>query len=543
MSNPAKARPTRYSAATVVNTGQVIFFTFVIGLAIAGTVAWPMMAAKVTVAAVLLFFAVFVGLLKMGVWFASTRYRPPKYSMPNANDESLPLYTVFVPMYLEGSMVAPMVRGMCDLVYPKSKLRVMLLVETRERDPETRDAIDAIALPRFIEVVEVPAVKPYGKQRALDYGAHLVLQKKTAEVRNSLCVVYDAEDRPEPTQLLKAVGMFRAYAQIDPRVICLQARLAFSNETSSWVSRLMWVEYAIHFEWVLPGLAHLDLVPPLGGTSNHFRLGPLQEVGISAARLPKQARWTGIWDIYNVTEDADLAGAIALHGYKIAILDSVTYEVATTKVSTLIGQRSRWLKGYIQTGLIFGRRPFRTMRSMGPIRWFVYELFLLGTPLTILFSTLSWALTYTYFATRSPVIQQLFPVGLLYVGVVLLVFGNFALFMQHVAAANKREGYGSVKYLWVVLCGIWQMLTVLSLAKAVYELINPRKRHFWDKTNHGHDLHTLEVVTTAPERRRVLEPAAAGANVIPLRTGTMRDPHLAGTGLSHRVDGGTSSIG
>ena len=54
----------------------------------------------------------------------------------------------------------------------KYKLRVMLLVETRERDPETRDAIDAGRCRTFIEVVEVPPVKPYGKQRALDYAAH-----------------------------------------------------------------------------------------------------------------------------------------------------------------------------------------------------------------------------------------------------------------------------------------------------------------------------------------------------------------------------------
>ena len=69
--------------------------------------------------------------------------------------------------------------------------------------------------------------------------------------------------------------------------------------------------------------------------------------------------------MYNVTEDADLAGALALHGYKIAMLDSVTYEVATTTVPTLIGQRSRWLKGYIQTALIFMRRPSAPCATWG----------------------------------------------------------------------------------------------------------------------------------------------------------------------------------
>ena len=88
--------------------------------------------------------------------------------------------------------------------------------------------------------------------------------------------------------------------------------------------------------------------------------------------------------------------------------------------------------------------------------------------------------------------REAVPRLLLYLGVLLLVFGNFALFLQHVAAANKREGFGTVKYMLFVLCGLWQMLTVLSLAKAVYELVNPAKRHFWDKTVHGHDLHTLD---------------------------------------------------
>jgi glycosyltransferase XagB len=516
----ADARPVRSTAVAVVNTGQLIFFGTMLLLAIAFAVVSPLTAAKVVVALVLLFFAVFVGLFKMGAWWASTRYRHPDYTVPDVTDSDLPHYTVFVPMYQEAAMIAPMVRGLNELLYPRDKLRVMLLVETRDRDPDTRAAIDEAGLPGFIEVVEVPPVKPYGKQRALNYGAHRVVQSKSKKYRNGLCVVYDAEDRPEPAQLLKAVGAFRAYQTIDPDVVCLQARLAFSNQTSSWVSRLMWVEYAIHFEWVLPGLAHLGLVAPLGGTSNHFRFEPLIRVGISRSRLPRDAKWTGIWDMYNVTEDADLAGALALHGYKIAMLDSVTYEIATTTVPTLIGQRSRWLKGYIQTALIFMRRPVRTVRHMGLRRWLVYELFLIGTPLSILLSTLSWILTFVYFATRSPDIEKLFPVLLLYLGVLLLVFGNFALFLQHVAAANKREGFSTVKYLLVVLFGVWQLLTVLSLAKAVYELANPAKRHFWDKTSHGHDLNTLDIAAT-----REPVPVAVRDNVIPLRPAPEREAH------------------
>ena len=74
---------------------------------------------------------------------------------------------------------------------------------------------------------------------------------------------------------------------------------------------------------------------PLGGTSNHF----------IAERL---ARFGG-WDAYNVTEDADLGLRIYQRGWKTAILDSTTFEEATSEYRNWIRQRSRWVKGYIQT--------------------------------------------------------------------------------------------------------------------------------------------------------------------------------------------------
>lgn len=488
--------PTRHTAATVINTGQMAVFGVLALLLVIGLIASPLTVAKIAVASVLIFFAIFVGLVKMGLWYASTRYRYPDYEIPSVDDLTLPHYLVLIPMFREPDMVEPMVRGMTGVRYPKNKLQVMLLVETRERDSSTRDVIDGLTLPDFVEVVEVPDIKPYGKQRALNFGAHKAIedahQLSRKDRASRLCVIYDAEDRPEPDQLLRAVGMFRAYDRIDSKVVCLQAQLAFSNETSSWISRLMWVEYLVHFRWVLPGMAWLGLVPPLGGTSNHFRLELLTRVSIDPAQQPPGVQWAGIWDMFNVTEDADLAGALALHGFKIAMLDSVTKEVATTRTRALIGQKSRWLKGYMQTGLIFTRSPIRTMRKMGPVRWLVYVLFLIGTPLSILLSALSWLLTFAYFSTRSPAIEQLFPGLLLYLGVLLLVFGNFALFLQHVAAATKYEGFTTVKYMLLVLTGIWPMITVVSLAKASYELANPRMRHFWDKTEHGHDLHTLD---------------------------------------------------
>ena len=83
-----------------------------------------------------------------------------------------------------------------------------------------------------------------------------------------------------------------AIATLPAKIACLQARLAFYNSHENWLSRQFAIEYAVLFDLQLPMLSALSCAFPLGGTSNHFRVDRLKEVGG--------------WDPYNVTEDADL---------------------------------------------------------------------------------------------------------------------------------------------------------------------------------------------------------------------------------------------
>src|SRR5262249_743537 len=77
--------------------------------------------------------------------------------------------------------------------------------------------------------------------------------------------------------------------------------------------------------------------------SNHFRTSLLRSLGG--------------WDAFNVTEDCDLGLRIAYYGFKTAVLDSTTYEEANSQIKNWIRQRSRWIKGYMQTYLVYMRRP------------------------------------------------------------------------------------------------------------------------------------------------------------------------------------------
>ena len=119
----------------------------------------------------------------------------------------------------------------------------------------------------------------------------------------------------------------------------------------NWLTRVYAIDYATLFDVIVPGLARLALPIPLGGTSNHFRTAALRRVGG--------------WDAWNVTEDADLGLRLARFGYQVGAFDSETFEEVPAAVPALLRQRTRWIKGWMQTLFINGRNPRRLVRELG----------------------------------------------------------------------------------------------------------------------------------------------------------------------------------
>jgi glycosyltransferase XagB len=477
----------RETAQKMLGKGQTIVLVGLCVAAVVGLVFWTHAQLVIMMAAILLFYLLFVD-QKFVLHGASLHYRYPPMIGISPSDPDLPMYTLFVPLYHEANMLKGLVKSINSLQYPKDKLQVLLLLE--EDDLETQAEAIGMELDEWFEIVTIPDVHPKGKPKALNVG----LEKATGVYS----VIYDAEDRPDPDQLLKAVAAFRSSEE---NVACVQARLFFWNEDSTWVTRFYWTEYVVHFEWVLPGLAKLGLIPPLGGTSNHFRTEILREAAIARDKLPVGAEGIGGWDPYNVTEDAELAGALALRRYRVKIIDSVTREEATSRLRVADKQRRRWLKGYLQTGLVYTRHPLKAARQMGFWRWFCYVLLMLGTPISLLLNPIMWGLTIAYFLTRSPEIESLFPPLLFYIGIGLIVGGNLLLFYQLVGACLHRGGYGTIKYL--LLTPLWWIFTSWSAYQVLWELARPSTRHKWNKTPHGHDLHKEQEPDQEIERIRL----------------------------------------
>ena len=92
------------------------------------------------------------------------------------------------------------------------------------------------------------------------------------------------------------------------------SQVKFYNSGENLLTRFFSIEYTLWFEYLLKGLDLYGLPITLSGTSNHFKVSVLQEIGY--------------WDAYNVTEDADLGIRLYSKGYKVHILDSKTLEEA-----------------------------------------------------------------------------------------------------------------------------------------------------------------------------------------------------------------------
>lgn len=271
--------------------------------------------------------ALFLLVAAWRVWLTAASRLPPLVQV--VPDAELPAYTIICPLYREAAMVAPLLEALAAVDYPRDRLQVLLALE--RYDAETIAAVAALHLPPWARAVQTPPGAPKTKPRA----CNVALALATGE----LLVVFDAEDRPHPGQLREAAARF---AQGDDALVCLQAPLRISPR-SSFIQRQFAMEYAAQFEVALHAFARFGLPFPLGGTSNHFRIAALRELGG--------------WDPWNVTEDADLGFRIADRGWRTGTLRRHTLETSPQTRKVWLRQRTRWFKGYMQTLAVWTRRP------------------------------------------------------------------------------------------------------------------------------------------------------------------------------------------
>ena len=400
-----------------------------------------------------------------GFWGESNFKKIPSRTLSNLPSSSLPIYTILIPLKNEKEVAKKLIRNLKAIKYPLEKLDIKIILEVN--DTETLAAIKKeLNLSKnytsdilVFDIIKVPLGEISTKPRSLNFALQFA--------RGTLSVIYDAEDQPDPNQL-KKVFLTLLDKKLD--TLCVQAKLNYYNSKQNILTKLFTMEYSFWFDALLPGLQRWKIPIPLGGTSNHF--------------LTEALRKIGMWDPYNVTEDADLGWRLARLGYSTSMVNSYTLEEANSQTWNWIKQRTRWQKGFLMTLLVHIRTPKKMWRELGP--WGFSSSVLLFTTNFFLpvINPLLWLFFLSWYIPKLLGINFIdfgFPDWLEIVGLINLILGNGIYILVHIAGIFKTKKYYLLPS--VIFIPFYWFLISFASYRAIWQIFkNP---YSWEKTTHG----------------------------------------------------------
>lgn len=373
------------------------------------------------------------------------------------SDELLPSYSIIVPLYKEEKALQQITYHISQLNYPSNLLTVYMVLE--EDDVATNETMKQIILPENFTVLCVPPSHPRTKPKACNYAMQFV--------RSELVVIYDAEDIPHPMQLRQAA---QAFYEDNESLSCVQCQLCFYNANDNWLCSMFALEYKILFEYLLPALDVLGLPIPLGGTSNHLRVDKLRQVGG--------------WDSYNVTEDAELGLRLARNNLRTRIIASRTYEEAPNNVFIWLRQRSRWIKGYVQTYIAHTRQPRRFIKELGLVPAALCSCVIGLASVAHIISVVSLIMFLV------PWTRNMVPGVWITVSLVVMCVGMISMVYTSYIAKKAIYNLRSSRMSWWWSYPFYFVLHSFASVRAVYQLSSAL--HLWEKTPHNISTSSLE---------------------------------------------------
>jgi cellulose synthase/poly-beta-1,6-N-acetylglucosamine synthase-like glycosyltransferase len=408
-----------------------------------GFVFKPVLTAQLLLSINLVFTAGFLGLRGFSVLAVlGTR----QVGRPLTKKSELPFITILCPVYKEAESIPYLLHAVDRLDYPKNRRETLILIE--EDDEETLRA--ALKHPSRPIPVLIPSGAVKTKPNALNVGL--------SKAKGDIIGVYDAEDRPERSQLRKVAAAFSAGGA---ELGCVQAQLNYHNRDDGYLQRMFALEYALQFDWFLPGLTKLGLPLPLGGTSNFVRRDALERAGG--------------WDPYNVTEDADLGLRLGALGYRIEAIRSTTFEEATETPSTWVKQRSRWLKGFLQTWFVHLRKASSLKDSL------VLHFAIGAVVISAIANPITWGLWLSWLFFDLAPLKPIFEGWLGEICLLFFVAANLT-HLWFMLLAPLRRGWMDLTGAALFLPIYWTLQSVAGYKALGGFLFRP---HYWEKTEHS----------------------------------------------------------
>ncbi|MGC9104044.1 MAG: glycosyltransferase [Candidatus Methanodesulfokora sp.] len=261
----------------------------------------------------------------------------------------LPRISVIIPARDESKVIGRCIKSILECNYPRDMIE--LIVVDGSSDSSTADVC------RSYGIKVIKEENPRGKPAALNLGLK--------HASGDIIAVFDADSVVERDCLTRAAAYFRN------GTVAVQGRNRYLNKDQNVLSTLVYFEQEAWQRLIISGRDKFGLFVPFLGSCLFVRRKTLEELGG--------------WDESSLAEDVELAARLLLRNIKVKYAeDVISWQEAPSKLKSLIRQRLRWYRGYIETSM-----KYIKLLKNPSFAAFDAEIFLLG-PIFMAFSLLGY---------------------------------------------------------------------------------------------------------------------------------------------------------
>lgn len=264
------------------------------------------------------------------VWFLSTYFavvlllilitrKSRLFDSPSPKSfKELPMVSILVPVYNEGTNVKLTINSLKKVDYPKDKLEIIIL-----NDGSSDNTAEMVR--KHINrstMVFVDNKKNKGKAATLNQGIMLA--------KGEFVGTMDGDSEVSPDIVKKTIPYFR-----NEKIGAVTVTVEVKNP-KSFLQKIVEIEYVIGLSLALKALSFFNAVHVTPGPFSIYRKSVLKEIGM--------------FDEKNITEDLEIAYRIHKHGYRITNCTTTKVKTITPQdFKTLYVQRKRWYTGSLLT--------------------------------------------------------------------------------------------------------------------------------------------------------------------------------------------------
>ena len=237
-----------------------------------------------------------------------------------------PTVTIHLPIYNEKYVAKRLINSVCDLDYPKEKMRIMVLDDSDDNTVEQVAELVQNYKSRGFDIVHVRR----GTRQGYKAGALKHAMKYT---ESEFVAIFDADFIPPKWYLKRAIPYFAK-----PNIGFVQCRWGHVNENYSALTQAQALSLDFHFLIEQRAKSNSHLFMNFNGTAGIWRKKCIED--------------SGGWHTATLVEDLDLSYRAQMKGWKCLFLPNIVVNAELpVQVNGAKRQQFRWAKGSIQCAI------------------------------------------------------------------------------------------------------------------------------------------------------------------------------------------------